>query len=611
MPPEVVLEYGRRILQEDRAITRDQPANFLEFARDVADRMRDWPSDRQAEYWVRPFLLGLRKLENDFERIVERDPMILYKPAHEVSLAFHRSIAKIRYYMSGNRTSKTQTGYAEHYFVLTGDHRFRTYTRPPAATFIIGVDFTKYAPNVFERKLILGEPGNPLSPMFPEGGKWLHHYDDRKHILYIKCIDCITKEDPNCRHLSTMTLYSDNEGAKVLQGAQFNVGHFDEQIKEEFFTEAMQRLTTVPKSAFIITGTPLLGIGSWEYQTLLQNVWHKPKVNKMPGTQDPYVTVHTIDQYSAGLIPKDEIDANRLTMDPIEQESRIWGRPMALARNCVFDRYAIFEMQNNIEQPTFGYLTGEVTVSNRREMEDKEAIVFSQHGDGTLAVWQEPQEDEMYIIGCDVAAGMVDRDYSCASVLRLRDFSMVAQLHGWINPLDYAVQCARLGRWYNWAMLVPERTGLGVGMIAKLKEIAYWNTFRDLTDPSQAIFVQDPVYGVDTNIRSKAQMVACLQAVIKDRAIDIRCVNTLDEFLSFGQEKTPKGINIRLGAEPGAYDDRVMSLAFATYVAINYSSMFVPRRKIPATIDSTVWAGIHREIKDRQRSDRDQYFYGG
>jgi len=250
-----VVARGRKLIARYSPDKDADPANFLEFAAVITDIVKAFSARQRRAAWVRPFIEAMRELEGDFTAIVEKDPMMLYKPAHEVAMAFHQSMAKVRYNCSANRTSKSQTGYAEHYYVVTGQHKWRYFLPPAASTFLIGVNFSKYGPAVFERKLVRGEPGNILAPMFPEGGKWFYHYNDRKHVLTVSCPECANKGHAStCKHpKSTITLFSDQEGPDVLQGRQDTLGHFDEHVSEEFFDEGMERLKSVDHSSMIIT----------------------------------------------------------------------------------------------------------------------------------------------------------------------------------------------------------------------------------------------------------------------------------------------------------------------------------------------------------------------
>ena len=595
----------------DPAFVDFDSLDFLEGARFVAWLLQQHPDLRPRSAVA--FAEGLRKLEGDYAREVERDPMLLYRPAHEVALAFHSSRAHIRCFFSGNRCGKTQSGFSEHYFVATGQHKWRAFMPPPTASFIVGVNFNQYAPSVFETKFLKVEPDNPLSPMFPEGGKWLHHYDDRKHTLHIACVDCAREgKARECKHpLSVIRLFSDIGGAEVLQGAQYNLGHFDEHIAKAFFAEAMQRLKTVRQSSFIITETPLLGQDSWEYEKLVQ-VFEDPKKNKFPGSDDPLVSVHNISQFAAGLVPHEQIHAEMKLMDEFEIESRIYGRFVAVAPHGVFDRFALQDMRRKVRTPKQGRLLpvqpkeGEELPPPRPGTFAVPRLELHELPEADLSVWEKPEPGAQYLIGCDVASGLTHRDYSCAVVLRIPDLRMVASLHGWINPLEYARRLFDLGHYYNSAMLIVERTGgLGIATLTKLKELGYWNLFRDLSDPSQVALQPDSVFGIDTNIKTKGHMVSCLQQTIQLKHIDIPCSATISELVAFTQETTDSGLSTRYEAAAGAKDDRVMALVLVNYVAVtypqfNFAADLERIRRLaekPDDENARKWENTNREIK--------------
>lgn len=558
--------------------------NFLDYSNLVRDAVQEWPSKRQEETpWLKEFVLSLRKLRDDFADIVAADPMVLYRPAHNVAEEFHRSDALIRYFRGGNRISKTVSGFAEHYFHLIHNHPYRPHSLPPQpiATMLVGVNFSKYARAVFERKFITGETGNPLSPIFPEGGKWFNHYDDRKKILRVGCPECANAgKAASCKHpKASVILFSDTEGPAVLQGGQYGLAHFDEHIRKEFFGETMKRLETVPHSSLIVTGTPLQGKAAWEHTELTMLAAAGPPRNLVPGTEQEIITLHTIDQYTAGLVSKPRIDASCNMMSAPEIEARVYGRPAAFSESAVFHLQTLHQMSEESTLPS----RGELMISNEDlfSATDKTTPKFSKSGDGAVRIWEHPEPMAQYIIGADVAQGLVKGDASAASVLKMiRDgmdirFEMVSVYHGWINSLNYAEELVKLALYYNGALLVPERRGPGDATIQRIKEIGYWNLFRDVNSPSAAMHGIDSQFGLDTNVSTKGLMVSVLQKTLFDRmthrcSIKIPDFETLEELGTYGQEISPSGQTVKFRGEGGAHDDRVMALVLAVYAAKVY-----------------------------------------
>lgn len=235
--------------------------------------------------------------------------------------------------------------------------------------------------------------------------------------------------------------------------------------------------------------------------------------------------------------------------------------------------------------------------------------------DGPLRVWEEPVQGAWYIVSVDTAKGLTGRDASCASVLRLGGTStspkldMVAQYHGWINPLAYAEEVFKLAVWYNSALVVIELTG-GYGeavMLRMRQDFCYWNMFRDEQNHSQVDYRLDSRFGVETNVRTKPFMVAALQQFIKDRAINVPCEATIGELVAFEQERSQTGLTTRYRGAGGSHDDRVMSLVIGASVAL--SSQVLEFGVISAESQPDVkhrytgeWAKIHEEMGEGAKS---------
>ena len=612
-------------------------SNFLDFSNIVRDIVGDWSAARRAEPQTKEFALGLRKLRDDFLTIVEGDPMVLYKPAHRAALEFHQSQSRQRYFRAPNRTSKTQSGVADNYWVLTGQHPYRPKSPLPSAVAIVAVNFSKQAHAVYVPKLIDGEAGNPLSPAFPEGGKWFHSYDKRKYLLRVACRACAEAgKAMSCKHpKSTLHLFSDVEGPLVFAGGQYAQVQFDEQISYEFYAEALKRIETVPNSGLVITETPLGGKGFWTHKVLTKKVCLETNRKGVP-----LCSLHTIDQYEAGLTAKDLIDESKTAMTEQEAEARIYGRPAAYSKSAVFDNAQIGEMLNAAIDPIRGDLfikynekpPGEedpqhwdeqIDHTNAEELlvdsDDETAVRFLEQPDGMLRVWELPKRHYQYVIGADVAQGLTHGDASCAHVIKMGrvgthyTFDIVASFHGWCNSLAYASHLMKLSMFYNQSWLVIERRGPGDATIEKLKELGCWTLFRDQTDPANAMFINDSRFGVDTNIKTKGIFISILQNVLwnrqlQHRFLNIPCRDTLEELGSYGQEVSRTGKTITFRGESGTPDDRVMALAVGVYAAMTFpmydmeSEMLRNRKRHQddtsmSSDDRQMWADLKEENK--------------
>lgn len=609
-------------------------SNFLDYSDFVRDIVLDWDASKRTDaFWLKDFAESLRRLRDDFDKRVASDPMMLYSPAHSVAEEFHRSTALIRYFRSGNRTSKTQSGVADNYWVVTQQHPYRKVTPWPVAVGVVGLEFSKYAHDVFEKKYVTGEGGNPLSPVFPEGGKWFYKYDSAHYIVYIACPECANKGVAgSCKHpKGTVTLYSDYKGPSVIQGQQKAQFQFDEQISREFFSETVERLKTVPNSGLIVTETPLNGKGFWTHTELARLAEGFVKVGK---TDQLMVSLHTIDQRDAGLTPIHLIEASMETMSEVEIDARIKGKPAAFHEQGVFDSHQISEMYEDVADPVRGLLVlpSELGNDSTPPLDPRSAMMRLRRGDrpnfieddkDNLRVWKFPEDGKQYIIGVDVAQGLTGRDASVASVLEMVydrwdiTFELVSQLHGWVNPRTLAEDIVRLSLWYNEALLVVERNGPGSETLRSIKEFGYWSVFRDQRDPADSDYLQDPLLGVSTDTGSKPVMLSILQQAVwnkktRERTIKVPCSSTIDEMGSFGQERTDSGLNYRFRGAKGMHDDRVISLMVAVYAAKAfgcYDYAADERRRRDEAVqnlsseEKRIWEQLHLERKHENYSD--------
>jgi hypothetical protein len=622
-----VIEYADGILKGAKLAAPAELGvdNFSTYAELVGTVVRSYTArQRKQRPWLDEWAVEFRRLYDIFDQAVLADPMILYRPKHQVAPDFHSSSARVRYFSGGNGTSKTQSGYAEDYFAATGQHKWRH--MPRGDVFVIGINFSQYAPRVFDRKMVKGETGNFLSPMFPVGGKWFYHYDERKHIITIACPECAEAGKAGaCKHQKTaIQLYSDEGTWEVLQGAQFRLGHFDEHVAEEFYQEAKQRVARVLYSSLIVTGTPLFGMEAWETRLLRERAEGDPAQNlsdPADPSSPPYVSMHEIDQFSAGILPHDVIRGDMQDMDEFEIQARVYGKPSPMTKTPVFDRWIVAEMLKVASEPicyTLNTTKPLEELSNSKHL-NLEAVADTPKNWTGLRIWEQPERGAQYIAAVDSARGLIDGDASCCSILKLSNrgmklhISMAAQFHGWCNAFEYADEVFKLAILYNDALVVIEMTGgFGDPVMLRLKnQLAYWNIFRDVTDISQAEHGLDPRMGIDTNVQSKPMMIAALQQFIKDRSIDVPCSKTCAELRNFEQERLAKDgkllVTPRFRGAGGAHDDRVMSLAIGVGVAVSYpvfDMLADAQRDAPSKPEYTgFWKDIHEELDELKQPE--------
>lgn len=574
-----------------------KPLNFRKHVALVADILKfEWSNEQRRaaneDGWLGEFVEAFfGRLAGEFEDRYRADPMMIYQPQHAVAKAFHASPAFIRFFRAGNRCSKTQSGYAEHYLCATNQHRWRYYPKEGHATAIVGTQFQKYSTEIFLPKMIEGEVGNELAPMFPEGGKWLCHYDRKHFRLTIACPECAeagrAQQCPTYhRGRSTITLYSNEAGKDALMGAQFRILHLDEHIKEEFYWEGRERLGSVPYSTMLLTGTPLDGPTAWEQRIVAERAKLPPEQNRrVPSDPNspPYAALFQIDKYSAGIVPKEQIDADAADMSETEKRARIWGEPIAVATQPIFDVKKLDAWYKIAVAAEPTWRRGQLSVGDKDliEVAYKNDVEFLESPNGRLRMREAPEDGAMYIMGVDTAAGLDPGDTkqgrlpdaSCASVFKVKNkngtpsLELVAQYHGWINPIFYAKEIKKLGVFYNNALACVELTGgLGRSVMEMLRgDLAYAFLFRPPGVAEQANFALGAKLGVDTNLNTKPAMVGAGAAWFEEGLLEIADRETIVEMQSFTQHLPDGGVHIRFQAMEGAKDDRVMSVLIAVY----------------------------------------------
>jgi len=100
---------------------------------------------------------------------------------------------------------------------------------------------------------------------------------------------------------------------------------------------------------------------------------------------------------------------------------------------------------------------------------------------GALHVWERPQKGHGYVIGADTSEGIdvnegtgtADPDYSVGDVFEAAVGIQVAQLRERLTPSEFGRYLFELGKWYNWAYIVPEVNGIGQSTVDSLIALGY------------------------------------------------------------------------------------------------------------------------------------------
>lgn len=181
----------------------------------------------------------------------------------------------------------------------------------------------------------------------------------------------------------------------------------------------------------------------------------------------------------------------------------------------------------------------------------QDRIEFIPDKEAPLRIWKMPERGHVYAIGSDVAEGLRDGAFSTGEVLDLGDSEQVAEWHGHCSPDILAGTLELLSSFYNQAVIIPE-SWPGPGEV----------TTSHLIDAGAKVWHNDEKdrYGFETNRHTKTQMIAALNAALRDHSLVIRSHDLLEELHAYTYDDS-------MAMEPslGNYSDRIMGIGIAYF----------------------------------------------
>lgn len=223
----------------------------------------------------------------------------------------------------------------------------------------------------------------------------------------------------------------------------------------------------------------------------------------------------------------------------------------------------------------------------------KPELVPAMPGVGRFSIWQEPEPRKRYIVTADVAAGHEDGDWDSVTVFDEATLEQVAAWRGKIDQVEYADVLLLISIYYNRAILVPEATGAGQGLIAMLYHTRYYNLYRRKT-LNQVGQSPTSLLGWSTTSASKNTAVGLSIKAFREKYIKIRSRNALDELRALRAatiKSDSEGTKmLKIGAPSGMHDDDAMSVIIGIAVAHNSGRLNKkPYEEEPDPWDASTW----------------------
>jgi hypothetical protein len=191
---------------------------------------------------------------------------------------------------------------------------------------------------------------------------------------------------------------------------------------------------------------------------------------------------------------------------------------------------------------------------------------FVEDATGPLSIFKKPSSSKRwgdYIVSGDPTHTTMG-DNACIQVLNRRTFEQVAVWHGHCDPMTFGRELAKLGYYYNDALVTTEIEGPGYGTVAVLKELSYPRIWHHVW-ADRAVGKQHNTLGWSTNYKRKLWAINTLTWLLANDNITIHDIETYQQCQ--GYTVLPNG---ELGpALRSGFDDAVMALAIATVCSMN------------------------------------------
>jgi len=190
-----------------------------------------------------------------------------------------------------------------------------------------------------------------------------------------------------------------------------------------------------------------------------------------------------------------------------------------------------------------------------------------QDGTGPLRLYRREDLDrkdcERFVVTADPAGSGASApdptkgDPGCAYVWDRRHNEQIAELHGYLEPEEFARQLFFLGALFAQPLIVCEAGPWGAHVISALQRLQYPRIYfrEQFTDGMLMARTNYLQYGWVTSAQSKPQMIASLQQLWSEKAITIRSLECIQEHITFVKN------GIRREAQSGCHDDRVIACA--------------------------------------------------
>jgi hypothetical protein len=174
--------------------------------------------------------------------------------------------------------------------------------------------------------------------------------------------------------------------------------------------------------------------------------------------------------------------------------------------------------------------------------------------EGGLRQYRPPEEGHMYVMGGDVAEGVIGGDYSVAVIYDRKTGEEVAFYRGHVPPELFGKKLDEWGRLYNDALAVVEVNNHGLTTVVAMKNSLYPNLyFRPAKFDTMGTKWGDRL-GWKTTMVTRPLMIDDFNQALREESVTIHSREIVDEMLTFIFDNAN-----RMAAMQGFHDDTIFA----------------------------------------------------
>lgn len=232
--------------------------------------------------------------------------------------------------------------------------------------------------------------------------------------------------------------------------------------------------------------------------------------------------------------------------------------------------HPVFDHKDLARHPLIQGTSGELEITDERPIK---RLLFTPADHGALTIFKRPEKGRMYVIGADPSKGIdvslakrgENPDFSAGFVSDLFTGEQVALYRERSRPMRFAEYLVLLGRFYNWAYIIPEANDPGFIDAILSENYPVELLFHRQRDPTDRRPPVPEEVGFLTTRLTRQWLVTAAEEAIRGMGIVIRSSVCLQECRTFVVKPDGKKEH-----QANCHDDTVIALAL-TAVGMRYA----------------------------------------